>query len=236
MRRAIALAACSLAACSLAACSRREPITSCDDDLRAVYRAEPGRTEPWMVIDRGATLEAYALFPDGEVSGGIGGLVHEILATLLGHARAQAIRDRILAEDVSQALHFAQIGRGEDHMSPFRSQLLYFFHQSRDGTVEARGGLGSERDVFVRFGFRAEAQFFQAGARARANDFLQLIGIKEDVLRRYQRTDTAAVMHRGDFLPPVLGSSANIARFVEQNEGIGEEIKKRVSSGCAAFF
>jgi hypothetical protein len=68
---AIALAAGSLAAGSLAACSRREPITSCDDDLRAVYSVEPARTESWMVIDRGATLEAYALFPDGEVSGGV---------------------------------------------------------------------------------------------------------------------------------------------------------------------
>jgi hypothetical protein len=69
--RAIALATGSLAACSLAACDRRAPITSCDDDLRAVYGADPGGAEQWMVIDRGATLEAYALFPDGEVAGGV---------------------------------------------------------------------------------------------------------------------------------------------------------------------
>jgi len=44
------------------ACSRREPITSCDDDLRGVYAAGDER---WMLLDRGDVLEAYPLFPDG---------------------------------------------------------------------------------------------------------------------------------------------------------------------------
>lgn len=54
MKRAVVLA--------IVACSRREPITSCDDDLRGVYVAGDER---WMMIDRGDTLEAYPLFPDG---------------------------------------------------------------------------------------------------------------------------------------------------------------------------
>jgi len=46
---------------AIAACSRRAPITSCEDDLRGVYR---DGSEPWMVLDHGTTLEAYPLFPD----------------------------------------------------------------------------------------------------------------------------------------------------------------------------
>ena len=44
------------------ACNCREPIASCDDDLRGVYAAGDER---WMVLDRGGTLEAYPLFSDG---------------------------------------------------------------------------------------------------------------------------------------------------------------------------
>jgi hypothetical protein len=47
---------------AFAACSRGAPIVSCDDDLRGVYVAGDER---WMVLDNGATLEAYPLFPDG---------------------------------------------------------------------------------------------------------------------------------------------------------------------------
>ena len=47
---------------AIAACSRRDPIASCGDDLRGVYRSGDER---WMVLDSGATLEAYPLFPDG---------------------------------------------------------------------------------------------------------------------------------------------------------------------------
>lgn len=54
MKRAVVLV--------LAACSRRAEIASCDDDLRGVYVADGER---WMVLDNGATLEAYPLFPDG---------------------------------------------------------------------------------------------------------------------------------------------------------------------------
>ena len=41
-------------------------IASCDDDLRGVYVADGER---WMVLDSGATLEAYPLFPDGGAPG-----------------------------------------------------------------------------------------------------------------------------------------------------------------------
>jgi hypothetical protein len=53
VKRAVVLA--------IAAC-RRDPIASCDDDLRGVYLAA---SERWMVLDHGTTLEAYPLFPDG---------------------------------------------------------------------------------------------------------------------------------------------------------------------------
>lgn len=46
---------------AIAACSRGAPIASCDDDLRGVYVAGDER---WMILDGGATLEAYPLFPD----------------------------------------------------------------------------------------------------------------------------------------------------------------------------
>ena len=54
MKRAVALA--------IVACSRREPIGSCDDDLRGVYVAGDER---WMMLDQGDALEVYPLFPDG---------------------------------------------------------------------------------------------------------------------------------------------------------------------------
>ena len=47
---------------AIAACSRSAPIASCDDDLRGVYTAGDER---WMILDDGATLEAYPVFPDG---------------------------------------------------------------------------------------------------------------------------------------------------------------------------
>lgn len=49
-------------ALAMVACNRRAPIASCDDDLRGVYVADGER---WMVLDSGATLEVYPLFPDG---------------------------------------------------------------------------------------------------------------------------------------------------------------------------
>jgi len=54
VKRAVVLA--------IVACSRREPIASCDDDLRGVYVAGDER---WMMLDQGDALEAYPLFPDG---------------------------------------------------------------------------------------------------------------------------------------------------------------------------
>lgn len=48
---------------AVAACSRRAPLTSCDDDLRGVYR---NGDERWMILDKSATLEAYPLFPDAD--------------------------------------------------------------------------------------------------------------------------------------------------------------------------
>lgn len=47
---------------AVVACGRPAPITSCDDDLRGVYAAGDER---WMMLDHGAALEAYPLFPDG---------------------------------------------------------------------------------------------------------------------------------------------------------------------------
>jgi hypothetical protein len=55
--------AVAAAAVLAAACGRRPAIGACDDDLRGVYRAEAG-DERWMVLDDGATLEAYPLFAD----------------------------------------------------------------------------------------------------------------------------------------------------------------------------
>src|SRR5262245_48312757 len=54
------------AAAAIAACRREAPIASCDDDLRGVYASG---AERWMILDRGARLEAYPLFPDGALTG-----------------------------------------------------------------------------------------------------------------------------------------------------------------------
>ena len=56
MKRAAIIAAL------LGACERRSAITSCDSDLRGVWRTESG--EPWMILDGGAALEIYPLFDD----------------------------------------------------------------------------------------------------------------------------------------------------------------------------
>ncbi|HEU4733614.1 MAG TPA: hypothetical protein VFT22_37225 [Kofleriaceae bacterium] len=52
---------------ALGGCGQRPELASCDDDLRGVYLAEG---KPWMVLDEGATLEAYPLFPDGDPAPG----------------------------------------------------------------------------------------------------------------------------------------------------------------------
>ena len=54
MKRLLALAL-------LSAC-QREQVTSCNDDLHGVWVTENQR---WMMLDNGATLEAYPLFDDG---------------------------------------------------------------------------------------------------------------------------------------------------------------------------
>jgi hypothetical protein len=50
----------ALIAC-LCACGRRAPITSCDQDLSGEYEGESRR---WMIVDRGDSLDGFALFPD----------------------------------------------------------------------------------------------------------------------------------------------------------------------------
>jgi hypothetical protein len=55
---------------AIAACSRRPELASCDEDLRGVYIADGER---WMVLDEGAALEAYPLFPDGDPAAGPAG-------------------------------------------------------------------------------------------------------------------------------------------------------------------
>ncbi|MGE5182651.1 MAG: hypothetical protein ACM31C_11340 [Acidobacteriota bacterium] len=52
-------------------CSRRAPISSCADDLHGVWRDGSGAS--WMILDDGATLEAYALFADAVGSGELAG-------------------------------------------------------------------------------------------------------------------------------------------------------------------
>jgi hypothetical protein len=63
MRSMRRLAAALLA---VAACSSRAAIESCASDLGGTYVADDG--ERWIVADRGATLEAYPLFPDAPTS------------------------------------------------------------------------------------------------------------------------------------------------------------------------
>ena len=62
-RLGIAAAVISL----LGACDHREPVTSCDDELRGVWVTDRGAR--WMMLDNSATLEAYPMFDDS-VPGG----------------------------------------------------------------------------------------------------------------------------------------------------------------------
>ena len=50
----------ALLACVLA-CDRRTPFQTCTQDLSGEYAVG---AEHWMILDRGAALEAYPLFPD----------------------------------------------------------------------------------------------------------------------------------------------------------------------------
>ncbi len=50
----------------LGACHGRPPIAQCTDDLGGVYATPTGR---WMMLDNGATLEAYPLFDDSVPAG-----------------------------------------------------------------------------------------------------------------------------------------------------------------------
>jgi hypothetical protein len=83
-RGARAAIAAAIAAAALAtaggACDGRPPLASCDDNLRGVY-AEGGRR--WMILDSGAELEAYPLFPDVAPAPGL-----EVAPRVIGLSRA----------------------------------------------------------------------------------------------------------------------------------------------------
>jgi hypothetical protein len=66
-------------AAAVAACDRRPPLASCADDLRGVYVADGRR---WMILDGGAELEAYPLFPDVTPAPGL-----EVAPRVIGLAR-----------------------------------------------------------------------------------------------------------------------------------------------------
>jgi len=57
----------ALAAMLLVACDRTPHVTSCDDSLAGVWVTPSGAR--WMMLDYGATLEAYPIFDDS-VGGG----------------------------------------------------------------------------------------------------------------------------------------------------------------------
>jgi hypothetical protein len=46
----------------LVACSRRDPVTSCADNLGGAWTTDHG--ERWMIVDNGPGLETYTLFDD----------------------------------------------------------------------------------------------------------------------------------------------------------------------------
>jgi hypothetical protein len=102
VKRALALA--------IAAC-RRDPIASCDDDLRGVYLAA---SERWMVLDQGPTLEAYPLFPDGAApgSGSVGDSASlEIAPRMIDLERTQ--RSAATSAEISGTLHRRYLQRAE---------------------------------------------------------------------------------------------------------------------------
>lgn len=56
------LARAALASVLVAGCSPRPHVGSCADDLTGAYEGAAGQR--WMVLDHGATLEAYPVFDD----------------------------------------------------------------------------------------------------------------------------------------------------------------------------
>ena len=77
MKRLIALAI-------LAACDHRAPIESCHQDLGGTYVSAGQR---WMLLDNGATLEAYPLFPDVPVTSAPGSLGIEVAPRVIDLVR-----------------------------------------------------------------------------------------------------------------------------------------------------
>ncbi len=73
-------------------CSRRAPIDSCADDLHGVWR--DGSGAKWMLLDDGATLEAYPLFADSAGSGELVGAPRAIDLTRAGDHVAGTIHRR----------------------------------------------------------------------------------------------------------------------------------------------
>ena len=51
----------------LVACDGKQPINTCDDNLHGVWTT-PSNAR-WMILDYGATLEAFALFDDAVTDG-----------------------------------------------------------------------------------------------------------------------------------------------------------------------
>jgi hypothetical protein len=81
-RGALAAGAAAVLAAAGAACDRRSTIASCADDLRGVYVADGRR---WMILDGGAELEAYPLFPDVTPAPGL-----EVAPRVIGLQRVQS--------------------------------------------------------------------------------------------------------------------------------------------------
>ena len=62
--------ALALACAAPVACDRRPAVTSCDDNLDGVW-VTPAHAH-WMMLDHGATLEAYPMFDDGSAGESMG--------------------------------------------------------------------------------------------------------------------------------------------------------------------
>jgi hypothetical protein len=85
----------------LSACQRSSPITSCGDDLHGVYVTPAGQR--WMVLDNGATLEAYPLFDDA-VPDGAPRVIDVERATMTGEVKRRFMQ-RELACDARAPVH-----------------------------------------------------------------------------------------------------------------------------------
>ena len=156
----------------------------------------------------------------GEVAGFVG------IAFAAAGAAAQTERDVVLGEDVGQALDFAGVGHGKQHLVALPGELLDFFEHRRNRAVEAGSGLREEccSRVCIVFTVR-DAEVFDIGSGERRDFLPPIVWRQIQIHGADEIADAAALVGFFDAGPEAVELGAQQVGFVEQHGGVRKQIE-----------